>query len=372
MYISLQVHDCVSAGKHVLAEKPLHGFRQAFADEARFAQLAGGGNAATHFQVAFHRRHDPEFQRARAHIQAIIAGAPKAAAAAKAAAPPQCSGCDAQCPSADDEPFLDVLITSADPVPPDANLPNVVRNSIVHDLDCALWLLSAGGASDSAGDSASDSASGGAGGAGLVLVLESASVPDFASSAVRLELQSAAGWMGGALRARVHIDYRKRSGTYTQTVVVKQGGGGGGGGGGVGGGGGGGSSAQFGYVWDPPGGAGSGEWPCGWACSGPAMAQLWRGAYAAQYASFAEACARAEALQERLGAGVEVEGAGAEGAEGAAAEGRAAVAAEGARWAAQQARLVGSYFRTFDLMEQCAQAVGAAVDDEDKRCEFGG
>ena len=109
---------CLQAGKHVLVEKPVH---PDFASCARAAVAAGRV-----LMVGFHRRYDQEFIRLKQHVDRV------AAAAAAAAGGGGVGGA-----------IKHVVVESRDPVPADARMGFVLRNSVCHDVDMLCWLFPA-------------------------------------------------------------------------------------------------------------------------------------------------------------------------------------------------------------------------------------
>jgi hypothetical protein len=251
---SSQALKCVEGNKHVLVEKPLHNFENTFGGTT-LAEFTG------HFQVGFHRRHDEQFQKAKVMVEQILAKTKQLST------------------RFDDVPMLEIHIESFDPVPVDTDLPNVVRNSMTHDLDCAIWMLESCNAD---------------------LELSHVEI-DTSNSGIKCELTTS-----GCVPVRVLVDYRKCDSTYTQKVTV----------GGLGcvenidelyghavsstelsdtqsstlkealea------SHKTFGYIWEDE----EGQWPCEWPLCGPKMAACWEHAYVAQFHNFIANCERAE------------------------------------------------------------------------------
>lgn len=156
-----QTAACLKGGKHVLVEKPLTDFHQ-IQSILRITPAAEGVRPV--LRVGFHRRYDAEF-----------VGARECAAAAGA-------GCS-------------ITIESRDPVPAEDPMSFILANSVVHDLDMAVWLLTKPG------------------GALPHLTIQSLQV-DPATGFADLRLSSDDG-------ARVHIIYSKAFDTYRQWVTVE-------------------------------------------------------------------------------------------------------------------------------------------------------
>ena len=226
--------------KHVLVEKPLYDFSKHFINPESSTLTCPLSSNKLHFQVAFHRRHDDQFQKAKSLVQEILSNRKKYD--------------DLKCK--DNIRLLDIHLESFDPVPRDDNLEGVVRNSMVHDFDCALWMMERN--EENYGKS---------------LDITSLTT-DSRNSGISLCLEN------GDESIRVRIDYRKCDPTYTQQVTIK------------------GfenHSETFGYCWTDS----EREWPCEWKISGPKMAKCWDHAYRAQFLHFAKCCLQAEHNTDR-------------------------------------------------------------------------
>ena len=201
--------SCLEAGKHVLVEKPVYDFSRV----QRAAENAGGHVV---LMVGFHRRHDSEYQRAKAFVQSQ----------SQQGAPP-----------------TTVLIESYDPVPADSDMQNVVRNSVVHDLDLLFWMFPEVDE--------------------VTLVAAHATNPG--KSALVLDFRMKCAAKGYEFKAT--IKYHKLHNTYTQHVVID-------------------GNHTFGHDFEPNPKT-EAPFPNDWAVVGPVMAKAYEGAYINQFEVFA-------------------------------------------------------------------------------------
>jgi predicted dehydrogenase len=114
-----QAIECLTAGKHVLVEKPVYNFNDLMTtydnilSDLKTKTTSGDANTrAPVFMIGFHRRFAAEFIRAK---EACRATKPRS-----------------------------IVIESRDPVPADKDLSFVLRNSVCHDVDLVHWLLDGG------------------------------------------------------------------------------------------------------------------------------------------------------------------------------------------------------------------------------------
>lgn len=165
---------CLQAGKHVLVEKPVH------PDFGACARAAAASGKA--LMVGFHRRFDQEFVRLKHHVDRTTA------ASAGNSAGGIGSG------------IKHIVVESRDPVPPDARMGFVLRNSCCHDVDMLCWLFP---------ESMLTFAHGGDAGGGPALVAATSTI-NLAGTLVHKDGSSTS----------VAINYCKGHGSYVQRVTV--------------------------------------------------------------------------------------------------------------------------------------------------------
>ena len=191
--------SCLNSGKHVLVEKPVLDFK----DVRNAAEKNGRA-----MMVGFHRRHDSQYKRARQYASSVR---PKR-----------------------------VLLESYDPVPADADLGNVVRNSLIHDIDILGWMFDGS----------------------TIDVVKCEGNHETSAICVVLRVRNLDGHEFDA-----ELKYAKLHATYVQRVVVDE--------------------ETFGYEFAAPKDT---VWPNEWHISGPGMAQVWKEAYATQFGAFLRMC----------------------------------------------------------------------------------
>ena len=177
---------CLIGGKHVLVEKPLTDYPTVVGALHRCKCVPvvqpGSEISPVVLRVGFHRRFDREFSRAKEYLAARR-----------------------HSPSV-------IIIESRDPVPAADPMSFVLANSVVHDLDMAVWLLS--GCNPGAEDGGVNS-NGGEGTCPTPALTIVSMQLDAAKCGASLVLSSAMG-------DEIHIVYSKESATYRQQVTVDE------------------------------------------------------------------------------------------------------------------------------------------------------